>query len=58
MVTLNEMFKALTKKQKEALSGEDCRSDYEGMIKIMYEFNQLPRKERLERMKESQKYNH
>jgi hypothetical protein len=57
MATLNEMFKALTKKQKESLFMCDCRDDYEAHIKVMYDFNQLPRKEQLKKIKESQKYN-
>lgn len=39
MATLNEMFKTLTKRQKESLADQDCRDDYEGAIKQMYEYN-------------------
>jgi hypothetical protein len=43
MVTLNEMFLSLSKKQKESLYDCDCRSDYDNHILDMYNYNQKKR---------------
>ena len=55
MTTLNEMFKSLTKKQKESLSDFDCRPDFDGAIKDMYNFNRLPRAEQIRLINEGKK---